>query len=228
MATQIVIAAQAQEKGVKGNKNSLAFSHLNGGLTNRLSPTRVEAAEDSSSTKPDESTLSKYLELRSQLEAIYQGLSTEAVVTEEVAAAENERIGVDTDENGITSIPEDKIKEKMKLELNRVYDKLFQAAKDLKVEADELTNLNTAKNNALAAIDAETDFLTAFPTNPVYTFDEKTKIYKGRQQVIVTYVYGLLEAEYDDFTGYRSDTPIEAVWTAIAEKDTGDYVSGWF
>ena len=228
MAKQIVIAAQAQDKGVKGNKDSLSFSHLNGGLTNRLSPVRVEAAEDLNSKKPDESTLSKYLELRAQLEAIYKGLSTEAVVTEEVAAAEDARTGVTTDENGITSIPEDKIKEKMKLELNRIYDKLFQAAKDMKEEADELTNLNTARNNALEAIDAETDFLNAFPTNPVYTFDEKTKIYKGKQEVITLYAYGKLEAAYDDFTSYRSDTPIEAVWTEIAKNDTGDKISGWF
>jgi hypothetical protein len=41
------------------------------------------------------------------------------------------------------------------------------------------------------------------------------------------YVYNLLEEEYDSIYEVE-DTPIEAIWTEIAEKDTGDPYSTWF
>jgi hypothetical protein len=226
MASQIVIAAQAQDKGVKGNKNSLAFSHLNGGLTNRLSPTRVEAAEDSSSTKPDESTLSKYLELRSQLEAIYQGISTESVVTEEVAAAEKERLNVTVDANGLIDIPEAKLKELIILELNRVYDKLQKATEKIAEVEKEKTALKDAKDDAIKVVNKTTNFFAPDPP-PVMYLDEKTKMYKSYPNSLMIYVYNLLEEEYKSVY-LAEDTPIEAIWTEIAEKDTGDYISTWF
>ena len=72
MASQIVIAAQAQDGGVKTNKDALSFSHLNEGLTNRLSPSRVESVTQiNEDNKEDEE--SKYIELRDFIKDLYKG-----------------------------------------------------------------------------------------------------------------------------------------------------------
>ena len=218
MASQIVIAAQAQDKGVKGNKNSLAFSHLNGGLTNRLSPTRIEASNDSSSDKPDESTLSKYVELRDQLINIYSGTPAVDLVNAETTAAVEEDAGVVNLEKGEKELKADKLKKLVENTLQTVYQDLTKAIGNLKEEQGEkakLIKIYTAVKGKIEGLtefkDAEIrrKFVDGKATDTVITSDKKLK----------TYIHTLLEAEYGD--EIRFDSPIEAAWTALAYKDTG-------
>lgn len=73
MASQIVIAAQAQDKSVINNKDALSFSYLNEGLINRLSPTRVEATTKLNEINKEDDKESKYIELRNFIKDLYDG-----------------------------------------------------------------------------------------------------------------------------------------------------------
>ena len=218
MASQIVIAAQAQDKGVKGNKNSLAFSHLNGGLTNRLSPTRIEASNDSSSDKPDESTLSKYVELRDQLINIYNGTPAVDLVNAETTAAVEENAGVVNLEKGEKELKASELKKLVENTLQIVYQDLTKAIGNLKEEQGEKKRLVEIYNTVKGKIEGLTEFKDAEirrkfvdgkATDTVITSDKKLKIY----------IHTLLEDAYGDEV--RSDSPIEAAWTELARKDTG-------
>ena len=72
MASQIVIAAQAKDE-IKNNKDALSFSHLNEGLTNRLSPSRVESVTEINKENENDETESKYIELRDFIKDLYLG-----------------------------------------------------------------------------------------------------------------------------------------------------------
>ena len=88
-AAQIVIAAQAKDD-IKNNKDALAFSHLNEGLTNRLSPSRVESVtEINENNKEDEE--SKFIELRDFIKDLYNGVGgvkTQGEITRKEEAQE--------------------------------------------------------------------------------------------------------------------------------------------
>ena len=94
MASQIVIAAQAQPAGL--GEEALAFSHLSNGLFNRLSPARSTSTSDENQTAVDndtQSTEDRYVELRDFIENIYSAQNSgELTADEEVAneAAEKE------------------------------------------------------------------------------------------------------------------------------------------
>jgi hypothetical protein len=224
MASQIVIAAQAQDKGVKGNKNSLAFSHLNGGLTNRLSPTRIEASNDSSADKPDESTLSKYVELRDQLINIYDGTPAVDLVNAETTAAVEENAGVVNTEKGEKELKASELKKLVENTLQIVYQDLTKAIGNLKEEQGEKKKLVEIYNTVKGKIEGLTEFKDAElrrkfvdgkVTDTVVTSDKKLKLY----------IHTLLEDAYGD--EIRSDSPIEAAWTALAIKDTGQNLN-WY
>jgi hypothetical protein len=88
MASQIVIAAQAQPIG----EEALAFSHLSNGLINRLSPARSTSTSDENQTAVEEDTQStedRYIELRKFIENIYNAQGTGDITADE---AEAERI----------------------------------------------------------------------------------------------------------------------------------------
>ena len=215
MATQIVIAAQAQDKGVKGNKNSLAFSHLNGGLTNRLSPTRVEAAEDSSSTKPDESTLSKYLELRDQLVTIYNGTPTEALVTEEDINAQDKENGNKPDpKNGTYVLKEELLRGEVEKQFEFIYGEMLRVAKGLKPEGTELQNLADAIVTVRGLITAS-DLSDA-----IYFKNETDKTVTVSKRKYAQYIHDLIEDKYVTIHSW-GDTAIEEAWTALAIEQTG-------
>lgn len=219
MASQIVIAAQAQDKGVKGNKNSLAFSHLNGGLTNRLSPTRIEASNDSSSDKPDESTLSKYVELRDQLINIYNGTPAIDLVNAETTAAVEENAGVVKTEKGEKELKASELKKLVENTLQVVYQDLTKAIGTLKEEYDEKKKLVEIYTIVKGKIEGLTEFKDA-EIRRKFVDGKVTDTVVTSDKTLKNYIHTLLEAEYK--TGLRvSDSPIEAAWTALANKDTG-------
>jgi hypothetical protein len=226
MATQIVIAAQAQDKGVKGNKNSLSFSHLNGGLTNRLSPTRVEAAEDSSSEKPDESTLSKYIELRDQLINIYNGVPAADLVTEEEIAATEEKLGVINTKEGNKELKETALKSLIEEYLQIVYQRLLNAAEGLQEEDKERERLVTAYNAVKKTIEEETDFSGQQIYWKKFVDGKDTGFILTNDKSLSLYIHNLLESEYDSVYTVK-DTAIEAAWTKVAKDDTG-LANAWY
>jgi hypothetical protein len=87
-AAMVVVAAQAQPYGVQGAENALAFSHLNKGLYNRLDTVIVDSANDLNKTVSTDSTIEqRYIELRTYIENIYDGVGG-AKTDKEKAAAE--------------------------------------------------------------------------------------------------------------------------------------------
>jgi len=94
MASQIVIAAQAQPAGL--GEEALAFSHLSKGLINRLSPARSTSTSDENQTAIQNNTQDdedRYKELRDFIENIYSAQNTgELTQEEEVANEERESI----------------------------------------------------------------------------------------------------------------------------------------
>jgi hypothetical protein len=87
-AAMVVVAAQAQPYGVQGAENALAFSHLNKGLYNRLDTVIVDSANDLNKTVSTDSTIEqRYIELRTYIENIYNGVGG-AKTDKEKATAE--------------------------------------------------------------------------------------------------------------------------------------------
>ena len=89
MASQIVIAAQAQPAGL--GEEALAFSHLSKGLTNRLSPARSTSTSDENQTAIQNNTQDdedRYKELRDFIENIYSAQNTGELTQEEEVANE--------------------------------------------------------------------------------------------------------------------------------------------
>jgi hypothetical protein len=88
-AAMIVVAAQAQPYGVQGAENALAFSHLNKGLYNRLDTVVVDSANDLNKNVSTDSTVEqRYIELRTYIENIYDGVGGAKTDKEKAAAAE--------------------------------------------------------------------------------------------------------------------------------------------
>jgi hypothetical protein len=90
MASQIVIAAQAQPSGV--GEEALAFSHLSKGLINRLSPARSTATSDENQTAVESNTQStedRYIELREFIENMYNAQGTGDLGADEQEAIES-------------------------------------------------------------------------------------------------------------------------------------------
>ena len=78
-AAMVVVAAQAIPTGVQGAENALSFSHLNKGLYNRLGAVIVDSGTDKNKEKtPGDSAESRYIELSSYLEALYNGVGAAA------------------------------------------------------------------------------------------------------------------------------------------------------
>jgi hypothetical protein len=222
MASQIVIAAQAQDKGVKGNKNSLAFSHLNGGLTNRLSPTRVEASVDSSSDKPDESTLSKYLELRDQLVNIYNGTPTEALVTEEDIKAQDKANGNQPEPiYGNYILKEELLRKEVTDYFEFIYGEMIKAANGKKAEGKELENLAAAIVTVRGIINNDLELNGA-----ILARNEKDKTVTVNKQKYAQYIHNLIEDKYVTVHDW-DDTEIEEAWSDLAIKQTGFADASW-
>jgi hypothetical protein len=222
MATQIVIAAQAQDKGVQGNKDSLSFSHLNEGLTNRLSPSRVESVTDLNEENTINNNISKYIELRNHIEGIYNGISAIDLVNEEVVKEvdkENEVRPLPA--NGF-AIPENKLKETINIRLEKIYQDLKNLADGKTEEGDELKRLQDSYNAVKEKFEKENEFRGAF-----FTKDDIKKEYLSSESILNNYIHDALESEYKS-VGTFSDTTIEAAWTELARKQTGVNSRSWY
>jgi hypothetical protein len=108
MASQIVISAQAQDGGVKTNKDALSFSHLNEGLINRLSPTRINPTEElntNNSENVDDDSEDRFIELRDFIKDLYNGKGGTQTQTEiekeEEARRQNELNRFKRDAGGV-------------------------------------------------------------------------------------------------------------------------------
>jgi len=96
MASQIVIAAQAQPAGV--GEEALAFSHLSKGLINRLSPARSTSTSDENQTSLQNNTQAaedRYKELRDFIENIYNAQGSGELTPDEQVANEQAQQEID-------------------------------------------------------------------------------------------------------------------------------------
>jgi hypothetical protein len=221
MASQIIIAAQAQDKSVINNKDSLSFSHLNEGLINRLSPTRVEATTDSNLENPETSNLSKYIELRKHLEGIYAGTGI-ALITQEDLNNIRTEIGI---------IPNDRITENIlndldetKKLLRTLLEKIYG---DLQTSANNITPVTKdGKNELQRLLEAydivftEINNLNEIPKSIILEVSEDKKTFTSTLSLQYNYIHDKLESKYESINTFK-DTEIELAWTKLAIKQTG-------
>lgn len=214
LATEIVIAAQAQNKEILGSKDALAFSHLNKGLTNRLSPTRVESVTELNQNATLNKTLNKYIELRNFINDIYSGTLTVGLMDEKTLQAVNQENKARV-ENGYLIVPEDKRKDVALAYIERVYSEMLKRAEKSKQVGNELKNLNESYNELMEDINdgSDTDIIDSFlKTNneKEYTVPLPTLYYE---------IHTKLEKNYKS-KNYIKDTPMEAIWTSLAKEQT--------
>lgn len=99
-ATMVVISSQAEPTGVNISNEALAFSKLREGLTNRLSPVRIDAAQastpveqtDAEKKAEKEAKDANYIELRNHIKDIYDGVGGVQTKTEKETQEENDRL----------------------------------------------------------------------------------------------------------------------------------------
>lgn len=216
-AAMVVIAAQAQPYGVQGAENALAFSHLNKGMYNRLDTISVDAAnENNTTTKVNDNSNQRYIELRDFIEGIYNATGTGARSTslEEIKAAED-ALGV-KEKEGISQIPLTQVKPLVLLKLDLIYDDLREAAKGLKNEG-ELENLKKAYDATITTINSQDGQALATAVGAL-TLENGQLTYTDKG--VYNLIHDKLESEYKS-QGIISDTEIEKAWTTLATKQTG-------
>jgi hypothetical protein len=228
MATQIVISAQAQDGGINTNKDALAFSHLNGGLKNRLVSSRVESPEEENED-PQTSSLSTYIELRSHLQGIYDGVGISLVTQEDFDIVRKES-GITPE--GIQDFEElsnddqflrnylTQLCEKIVLDLQEAAENLTPESKDSR---DENKRLSDARDEVLEIISG-LNLIPKTISNGVFIKinDPKKPTFYSRLKSQNLYIHDLLKSKYEAVNGeFSPDTEIEAAWTKIAQEQTG-------
>jgi hypothetical protein len=228
-ANQTVIAAQAQDKGIQGNKDALSFSHLNEGLENRLSPSRVDAVEDLNSNDISESKLNKYIELRNLLEKIYNG---EGVFlsdyNEDVNESAKREFNVEGEELPTKFILNKNDPTKVKSILNSVIDKLVEKLQKSKIKPtkEELKALDDAKKAVKKLItEGKLDI------NNLKTIKAFNEEYTDKGDIEFTldemnsYLAVSLDNNYEspnyNSIGLPQDSDLEEEWQEILEKEGG-------
>lgn len=100
MASQIVIAAQAQPEGV--GQEALSFSHLTKGLINRLSPIIISSISEENNNLENEALLSeqRFLESRNFIEAIYDAVGS-GILSEDESTANFEEKNIEPNADNI-------------------------------------------------------------------------------------------------------------------------------
>jgi hypothetical protein len=166
-AAMVVVAAQAIPTGVQGAENALAFSHLNKGLYNRLGAVTVDSGTDiNKEVAPGDSNESRYIELSSYLEAIYNGVgAAPASAPAEVPSKES------INKNNI---------EVTKENLNSQITKVFSGLKDIlnkDPKRSSYTGESQSLTNAYEALKKEADSLDTggLQTTEGTKIDNKTK-----------------------------------------------------
>jgi len=209
-AAMVVVAAQAIPNGVQGAENALSFSHLNKGLINRLGAVTVDSGtEVNKEVSPGDSAESRYVELSSYLEAIYNGVGAASPSSPaEVPSKES------VDKNNI-----EVTKENLNAQLLKVYSGLIDilnADPNRSKYTAELQALNTARN----AIKAEADSLNTggLQTTEGTKIDNKTKVLYTSEFNIDTWIAVRFTNLYKSPNSfwevgvYAKDSDIEKQW----------------
>jgi hypothetical protein len=228
-ANQTVIAAQAQDKGIQGNKDALSFSHLNEGLENRLSPSRVDAVEDLNSNSPAESTLTKYIELRNLLEKIYVGEGVFlSEYNEDVNESAKREFNVEGEELPTKFILNKNDPTKAKSILNSILDKLVEKLEKSKTKPskEEVANLAASKKAVQTLISNGTlnvdnlKTLKAFSEEYTDKGDIQFTLDEMNSYVAVFLDNNYTSPNYNSF-GIPQDSEVEKEWQEILEKEGG-------
>ena len=212
MAAQIVIAAQAQDKGIQGSKDALSFSHLNEGLINRLSPSRIESVTELNEENTLSSKISKYIELKLHLEFIYAGESSIGLVDESTIEQIKETSNSKPLLGDEFIIPKNNLKDILQARLDLIYNEMVSLAKDKNQEGKELESLRTSYDEVYKLISNGTDFEEA------YYSEEGDKIKTGDAK-IAEYIHTKLEKNYKSVFLF-GDSIIEDIWREKAIRDT--------
>jgi hypothetical protein len=114
-------------------------------------------------------------------------------------------------------VPEDSIKDRVLLQLEKIYQDLLAAATGIKPEGQEVKELVKAYTTVKAKIEAETDFGIASLYKE--TKNENVNIITS-ESTLSNYIHDQLESEYKSVKTFR-DTAIEAAWTKLATNQTG-------
>ena len=238
MASQIVIAAQAQPEGV--GQEALSFSHLTKGLINRLSTEIISATSEGNNNLEDEALSSdkRFMESRDFIEAIYDAVGTGTLAETESTENFEEENTTNADNIGpiITGLKDD---EASKEEFSKALDaiignltKIYQDKKDKTSEDDEaidrlkkskqkildnykFSSLQTYNKNVLLNFERE----DGKPNGKIVSIDLKTKDFYA-------YIVNRI-SDNDNYKGidWKGDTDLENLWQKELDRLAGRNIS---
>jgi len=225
MASQIVIAAQAQPEGV--GQEALSFSHLTKGLINRLSTEIISATSEGNNNLEGEALSSdkRFMESRDFIEKIYDAIGSGTLAETESTENYEEKNATNADNVGplITGLNEKNSKKKfsdaldavignlIKISQNRLFltDEDKEAVKRLKELKDEI--LDNYKFSNLEVYNKYTLLNTVREDGKLVQFDLKT-----------TDMYAYVASRISDNDNYKGvanfDTDLENLWEAELDK----------
>ena len=225
MASQIVIAAQAQPEGV--GQEALSFSHLTKGLINRLSTEIISATSEGNNNLEGEALSSdkRFMESRDFIEKIYDAIGSGTLAETESTENYEEKNATNADNVGplITELNEKNSKKKfsdaldavignlIKISQNRLFltDEDKEAVKRLKELKDEI--LDNYKFSNLEVYNKYTLLNTVREDGKLVQFDLKT-----------TDMYAYVASRISDNDNYKGvanfDTDLENLWEAELDK----------
>lgn len=230
MASQIVIAAQAQPEGV--GQEALSFSHLTKGLINRLSPIIISSTSEGNNNLEDEALSSdqRFIESRDFIEAIYDAIGSGTLAETESTENFEEENATNADNVGptIAGLKDDEdSKKKFSDALNAIIGnltKIYQDKKEKTSEDDEaIKRLKAAR--LLIFKNYKFDSLQTYnkdrllnrvrednsPNGKIVQFDLKT-----------TDMYAYIASRISDNDNYKGvatlDTDLENLWEAELDR----------
>jgi hypothetical protein len=215
MAAMITIAAQAQPYGVQGSKNALAFSHLNKGLYNRLETVTVDAANENNQKQTTDSASERYIALRTHIEAIYNGFGGVSAAVEEETDEIEKKVTKNREGSVLKELSPEDLRKLMLNKLEIVYQELINQTTKTPVTTEK-TSLRDSYNIVRKEWLSDPDLIKK--AEAIVSFDGKTASYLDAN--VYNAIHDALEDEYES-VNIAKDTEIEAIWTGIAQKQTG-------
>jgi len=214
-AAQIVIAAQAKDN-IKNNKDALAFSHLNEGLTNRLAPSRVESVTEVNEENEGKDKLSNQIELRNHLEGVYKGVGEALATQDDVNILESE---LNINAEGVRNFDEvpndlDTIKNILTQQLEAIFGELRTTADNIKSNSEELNILTEARNEVQKIIDALNSIPKDISNGVQITLNDPNKpTFTSKQESRIRFILARLTKEYKSPNSL--DSIIEKEWQKL-------------
>jgi hypothetical protein len=219
-AAQIVIAAQAQDGGVKTNKDALSFSHLNEGLTNRLSPSRVESVTDLNKTSNNQT--SNQIELRTHLEGVYLGVGESIITQEDLENLEN---NLNINPEGIRDFEEvpnnlESVKNLLISQLETIFTDLQKSANNIKPNSSELLVLGNSRNDLIIFINNLTEIPKDISNGiSIKTDDPNDPTFTSTKESRRKYLINKLSNIYRPNSPNNFDSEIEKNWQKLFGED---------